>query len=301
MLEPGFENAATVGNVSTVEWRLIDDVRPLASLTERPAIEVSSHAIGDYERDGVCLLPGLFADWVEPLRAGLQRNLDHPGDYAFPADSTFDGEPGRFFDSYCNWQRVPEYLTFVLNSAAASVAAQLMGSGTAQLFHEHSFSKEAGTQKATPWHHDLPYYCVDGTQMVSLYVALDPIPIETGVQFLKGSHRTGELYFPRNFAAGTDYVSDDASMTSAPTAPDPADIFVTAVDPGDVLAFDFRTLHGSGDAPISGRRRAFSTRWLGDDVTYCERPGETSPPLVDLGISPGDRMRDDWFPTLWPN
>ena len=63
--------------------------------------------------------------------------------------------------------------------------------------------------------------------------------------------------------------------------------------------FDFRTLHGTTDAPIKARRRAFSTRWLGDDMVYCERAGETSPPLEDLGVTPGAPMPESMFPTLW--
>jgi ectoine hydroxylase-related dioxygenase (phytanoyl-CoA dioxygenase family) len=63
--------------------------------------------------------------------------------------------------------------------------------------------------------------------------------------------------------------------------------------------FDFRTLHGTGDATVKNTRRAFSTRWLGDDVTYCERPGDTSPPYVNHGMHHGDKMREDWFPLLW--
>ncbi len=80
---------------------------------------------------------------------------------------------------------------------------------------------------------------------------------------------------------------------------DQYDIVAWPLEPGDTIVFDFRTLHGTGDATIKSLRRAFSTRWLGDDVTYCERPGETSPPYVDHGMQNGDRMRKDWFPTLW--
>ena len=43
--------------------------------------------------------------------------------------------------------------------------------------------KEPGTQRATPWHQDLPYYCVDGAQTVSLYVSLDEVPAEIAVRF----------------------------------------------------------------------------------------------------------------------
>ena len=119
-------------------------------------------------RDGVVCLRGAFTDWVEPLRAGLERNLADPESYAFPVESTRAGEPGRFFDSYCNWQRIPEYADFVQRSCAAPLAGQFMGSQVAQFFHEHVFLKEPGTQAATPWHQDLPYYCVDGHKSASI-------------------------------------------------------------------------------------------------------------------------------------
>lgn len=290
----------TVGNTAGVHWRQIEDVRPLVAAHQRPGFEASAEDVDAFQRDGVVLLPGVFREWVEPLRTGLQRILDAPKRHAFPCDSTVAGEPGRFFDAYCNWQIVPEFLDFVMTSSSAAMAAAFMQSSRAQLFHEHAFSKEAATAKATPWHHDLPYYCIDGDQTVSVYVALDDTPADTAVQFVKGSHRTGELFYPRNFRAGEDYVSSDPRMVSAPEIDGDDDrIFRSALTAGDAVLFDFRTLHGTTDALVSMRRRAFSTRWLGDDVRYVERPGETSPPLTDLGLQPGDRMRDDWFPILW--
>ena len=177
-----------VGNNAAAQWRAIEDLHQLVSSTVRAPAEVSPEIVESFQVDGVVLVREAFPDWVEPLRAGLQRNLETPEAFAFPCDSVGDDEDGRFFDSYCNWQLIPEYLDFVLTSQAAAIAAQLMKSTTAQLFHDHAFVKERGTAKATPWHHDLPYYCVDGTQTVSIYVSLDRTPIETGVRFLKGSH-----------------------------------------------------------------------------------------------------------------
>jgi len=294
-------NGVTTGNATTVDWWLIDDAGPLASATRRADVAVDPSDIDTFQRDGVARFPGLFRDWVAPLSAGLDRIMANPNSYAFPCESVTPGEPGRFFDCYCNWQRVPEWTAFVLTSEAAALAAQLMRSDTAQLFHEHAFAKEAGTAKATPWHHDLPYYCVDGRQTASVYVALDPTPVETAVRFLRGSHRDGNTYVPRAFRDGSDYHSED-ELVRAPRSVDAdhPDVIAFALEPGDALVFDFRTLHGTTDAPIVGRRRAFSTRWLGDDAHYIERNGATSPPLDDLGLQPGDRMREDRFPTLWP-
>ena len=95
-----------------------------------------------------------------------------------------------------------------------------------------------------------------------------------------------------------------ATTGFTPTVPeidgDDERVFVTELHPGDALVFDFRTLHGTGDANIQTRRRAFSTRWLGDDVRYVERTGATSPPLGDIGVTPGQRMPESLFPVLFP-
>ena len=52
-------------------------------------------------------LRGVFADWVDTIAAGIERNLAEPGPYA--AQSVRVGEAGSFFDDYCNWQRVAEF------------------------------------------------------------------------------------------------------------------------------------------------------------------------------------------------
>lgn len=285
---------------TSIRWNVVDDIEPLARATNRDHLQLDAGTIDDFQRDGVAYLPGSFVEWVEPLRSGLDRVMASPSEYAFTSDSAEPGEPGRFFDTYCNWQRVPEFSAFALTSSAASIAAQCMRSSTAQFFHEHAFVKEPGTQKATPWHHDLPYYCVDGTQTASVYIALDDTPTETAVRFLRGSHRDGNTYVPRRFRTGLDYDYDDPTMTSAPTSGEDsvADVIAVPLAAGDAVVFDFRTLHGTTAAPVVNRRRAFSTRWLGDDVHFVERAGVTSPPL-ELDLAPGDPLPESLFPKLW--
>jgi ectoine hydroxylase-related dioxygenase (phytanoyl-CoA dioxygenase family) len=288
-------------NEVTVDWHQPGIV---IDTTQLPAFDAAADDIGRFRQDGVVLLRGVFADWVETLRNGLQRNLDHPQQFAFPCESNPAGEPGRFFDSYCNWQLIPEYLEYISHSCAASVAGQFMDTTTGQFFHEHAFMKAAGTQRATPWHQDLPYYCVDGFNTASVYVSLDHADADVAVRFVKGSHRWNQLFYPRVFEDGSAFNDDQqgAAMKPVPdidSNPEQYDIVAWPLEPGDAIVFDFRTLHGTGDATIKTTRRAFSTRWLGDDVTYCDRPGEISPPYVDHGMRHGDKMRSDWFPVLW--
>lgn len=259
---------------------------------------VTQAQIDAFQRDGAVLIRGLFADWVEPLRAGIARNMAEPGPYA--AENTREGEAGRFFDDYCNWERIPEFRAAILGAPAAEAAAALMRSQTVQLFHDHVLVKEPGTSKPTPWHQDGPYYFVEGEQTVSFWVPLDPVT-EASLRCVAGSHRWPKPVLPKRWLADTDfYAESDAYMP----VPDPDAEGMTVLEwdmaPGDAVAFDFRTLHGARGNTSDRRRRAFSLRLVGDDARYVTRPGRTSPPYPGHDMQPGQRLREDWFPRIWP-
>eukprot|EP00581_Thalassiosira_minuscula_P022917 CAMPEP_0184431148 /NCGR_PEP_ID=MMETSP0738-20130409/301429_1 /TAXON_ID=385413 /ORGANISM="Thalassiosira miniscula, Strain CCMP1093" /LENGTH=94 /DNA_ID=CAMNT_0026795991 /DNA_START=74 /DNA_END=355 /DNA_ORIENTATION=+ len=93
-------------------------------------VKITAKDIDAYQQDGVVLIRGLFADHVETLRKGVERNLTEPSPYA--SNNEKAGQTGRFFDDYCNWQRIPEFQEVVETSDAAEVAAQLMQSNTVQ-------------------------------------------------------------------------------------------------------------------------------------------------------------------------
>ena len=253
--------------------------------------------IAAYRRDGVVLVRGLFAPWVEALRAGVARNMAEPGPYA--AENLKPGEDGRFWDDYCNWQRIPEFETVIRESAAAAVAADLMGSTEVQLFHDHVLVKEPGTSKPTPWHQDGPYYFVEGTQTVSFWSPLDPVTDAT-LRCVAGSHLWPKPVLPKRWLADTAFYPDPEAYMPVPD-PDAEGMEIRewAMQPGDAVAFDYRTLHGARGNTAGTRRRAFSLRLVGDDARYVERPGRTSPPFPGHGMQPGDRLREDWFPVIW--
>jgi ectoine hydroxylase-related dioxygenase (phytanoyl-CoA dioxygenase family) len=261
---------------------------------------VTAEDIAAYARDGVCVLRGVFtAQWLNALRSGVERNLAEPGPWA---GEHGEGQ-GKFFDDYCNWERIPEYRSFVYESPAAAIAAAVMQSPTAQFFHEHVLVKEPGTVKRTPWHQDAPYYCVDGGQTVSFWIPLDAVAHEVCPEFVAGSHLWQKLFYPRSFANDTDYEYEGGGFETIPDiegARDKYDIRSWALEPGDVILFHFRTVHGAPANPGEGRRRGFAPRWLGEDARFVARPGRTSPPYPGIGLETGERMREDWFPTIWP-
>ncbi len=138
---------------------------------------VSPADIDAYRRDGAVCLRGVVGnEWIDRLREGVEQNIAAPGRYA--QHYTDPGRSGAYFGDYCNWRRIPAFGGFALESGIAALAARLMDSATVRFFHEHVLVKEPGTGEHTPWHHDQPYYVMQGIQVLSLWVPLDPVPAE---------------------------------------------------------------------------------------------------------------------------
>lgn len=252
--------------------------------------------IDTFQTDGVVMIPGLFADHVDTLRRGVDRNMADPGPFA--AENLHDGEQGRFFDDYCNWNRIAEFEEVIFGSDAAAVAADLMQSQRVQLFHDHVLVKEPGTSKPTPWHTDGPYYFVEGKQTVSLWSPLDPVR-EASLRCVAGSHKWAKPVLPTRWLSEENFYPDDDSYMPVPD-PDAEEMRVMEwqMEPGDAVAFNYHILHGARGNETAGRRRAFSLRLVGDDARYVDRPGKTSPPFPGHDMIAGQTLREDWFPIL---
>jgi ectoine hydroxylase-related dioxygenase (phytanoyl-CoA dioxygenase family) len=260
---------------------------------------VTIEQVEAFRRDGAVLIPGLLGGHVPALVEAVAQNMAAPSPFQRsyqPADGT-----AMFFQDYCNWQRIPGFRDAVLASPMAEAAALLMGSRTARIFHEHVLVKEPGTSMKTPWHQDQPYYLVEGRQSVSFWVPLDPVPREIGVEYVAGSHRWGRDFRPQRFDGSALYQGDTGeAVPDMERDRDRYTVLGWAMQPGDAVAFDFRTLHGAPSNSTGNRRRAVSFRWVGDDARFARRPGKTSPPFPHLTFTDGAPFEGPDFPVVWP-
>ena len=258
---------------------------------------LSEEHIKSFQDDGVVLIKGLFADYVELIQMGIDYNIQNPGRYA--AENIKDGEGGRFFDDYCNWNRISQFQEVIKNSKVAEVAAGLMKSKTVQVFHDHVLVKEPGTSKPTSWHQDSPYYFVEGSQTVSFWSPVDAVTDAT-LRCVAGSHKWSKPVLPTRWLNEDKFYKDTVKYMPVPD-PDAEGMKILEwdMDPGDAVAFHYRILHGARGNETKKRRRAFSLRLVGDDARYVERPGPTSPPFPGHNMKPGDRLREDWFPRIF--
>ncbi len=265
----------------------------------RPILDDAT--VAQFWADGVIIVRGLFTPAeVELIERGIERNLADPSPM-FKVASRPD-DPGKFVEDFCNWQRIEEFRRVAFESRAADVAAALMGSREVRLYHDHMLVKEPGTKQDTPWHQDQPYYDVEGFNNCSMWAPVDPVAPESTLEFVAGSHRHGWL-MPRTFMDAQAKWFAEGSLEEIPpieSERDAHDIRGWAMQPGDAVFFHMLTLHHSYGVPGKNRRRAFSLRFLGDDMTYAPRQWTCSPDFSghDLALAAGEPMRGELFPVL---
>ena len=259
---------------------------------------LTNEEINFYQKQGALIIKNVFKPWINILREGFEKVLKEPGPHA---RENVKNEEGRFFEDYCNWQRISEFKKFAEESPAAQIVGEATGSKSIQLFHEHIFVKDPGTIKETPWHQDMPYYCVNGNDTGSFWIPLDPITKENSLQILLGSHKLPKLVRPTKWSNNKPWYKNDENFMDMPSINTDENILKSEMNLGDAILFNFKVLHSSPGNLENVPRRAFSMRFIGDDVTYVDRGGETSPPFKGIDLKIGAKMREDWFPVVWNN
>ena len=272
-------------------------------MNREPLEPVTRERVEAYRRDGAVHLPRVLDEgWLAHLRGAVALARTRPGPNA--QDHSIDGEAGAFFSDLQMSHRVPAFLAFAAGSPMGAVAAALMGSRKVNLLHDAMWVKEAGTSRRTPWHHDQPFYCMEGEQMCVLWVALDAHPASVSLAFLRGSHRWGRRFRPERINGGwyDGYGEGDGFAPPPDIENRPADFERLAwpMRAGDCVAFHGLTLHGSAGNLEATPRRAVSLVVVGDDAVYVERGRETQPSYEGHGLRPGDPIDCAYFPRMFP-
>jgi ectoine hydroxylase-related dioxygenase (phytanoyl-CoA dioxygenase family) len=263
---------------------------------------IDEASVESFQRDGAIRIRQLFRPQeISVLRSGIEENLAHLSPRAKVVSSADD--PGHFVEDFCNWQDNAHYRRFIFDSALAETAGRLMKSTTARLYHDHMLTKESGTRQPTPWHQDQPYYNIEGRQNISFWIPVDPVNRESTLEFVAGSH-LGPWLMPRSFMDAQAKWFPEGTLADLPNidaARDAFPILGWELEPGDAVCFHMLTLHAARGVRGNHRRRVFSVRFLGDDVTHAPRRWRTSPEFPGLReeLPAGAPMNHPLFPELW--
>lgn len=267
-----------------------------------PPIPPSEEQVEAFQRDGAAVLRQVLQpDEVATLRAGIDHNLAHPSERAKVASRADD--PGFFIEDFCTWQQNESYRRFIFDSRLGEVAARLMRSRSARLYHDHMLTKEAGTRQRTPWHQDQPYYNIDGEQNISFWIPVDPVSRAATLELIAGSHR-GPWLMPRTFMDAQARWFPEGTLAELPKIDADRSRFPILgweLEPGDAVCFHMLTLHSSAGVEPGRRRRVFSVRFLGDDIRHAPRAWPTSPefPGLTAVLPAGAPMEHPLFPVVW--
>jgi phytanoyl-CoA hydroxylase len=181
-----------------------------------------------YVREVVPTLPDSHAFYVDKARRDTLKQMQHMG-----------GDP--FFADYA---RHPKWV---------GLASALLGEEAAAQQPEW-FNKPPGLESPTPPHQDNYYFCLRPPQVLTIWLALDPVDQENGcLRYVVGSHRHGLRPHDRSDIVGfsqgiTDYGPYDETREQ-----------VVCLQPGDAAVHHGETIHRADPNRSEERhRRAFA-------------------------------------------
>lgn len=257
-----------------------------------------------FQRDGVVYLPQVLDKAA--LDAALESwtwSLANPalgGKVPQANDSTF------YQDLY-NPRVLDGYRAMLEASPIPAICAKLWGKDDVWFMYEQVFLKEGGDTRRTPWHQDGSYLPVGGIDNAVCWISFDPLSKEDSLEFIPGSHK-GALYNGSSFELGDDTaplykVSDLPRLPDIEAQRDKYEIVSWATQPGDLIVFDFATLHGGAATRAGQRRRTLTLRFFGEGATYEPKQQIASlpnaPELAKI-LKPGEPFRGERFLKLHP-
>ena len=271
-----------------------------------PVSKITPDLRDQYARDGVVMMPQLLhAEWIELIELGLNRVMLNTGQRKH---KFFDDQDGEFLETVRNMEVTPEIERLMYDSPIADVLGTLIGSANVWYYSDEFFIKPPGSRR-TPWHQDMPYWPMEGEQIASMWISLDPLPKAECLEYVRGSHLTTRYdgFNPRRVAEDPTlpfYGEDLPPLPDIEANRDAYDIVSWEITRGDVILANPSVLHGGGPTSTTSKRRAITIRCYGDDIVFASRPGTkpTTPrtPGLGLKLKPGDPLRSPYYPQLRP-
>jgi len=213
--------------------------------------------------------------------------------------------PGGFWYNIYLWRNDPDFRACALESPLPKLAAQLLDTAKVNLLYDQLFIKPPKGDP-TPWHHDLPYWPIEGNSVVSLWLALSDVTLQNGgLEFIRGSHLWGRSI--RTFSVDYDdgrYVEPVATTDAEPVPDFEAErdnyhILHWDLKAGDAVAFHALTLHHApGNSDTKESRKGYALRFMGSEVRYKETTGMNQR-VFNPELREGDTMDSELYPVAF--
>ncbi|WP_416896678.1 MAG: phytanoyl-CoA dioxygenase family protein [Minwuia sp.] len=202
-------------------------------MNRNPPRDVTADEIETFRRYGVVCLRQMFdADWIARMQDAVDDAIANPGPMALNLNQ---GMKGKFHGDSFVWTWQPDFRAFIFDSPAPRIAQQILGaSERVTLFFDTLLVKEPGSQAVTPWHHDQPYWPIEGEQVCTVWTPFDAVTRDSGaVEYLVGSHRWGRRFQPQSFTGDSRYGASLEPVPDIEAERDRHEFVLYETEPGD--------------------------------------------------------------------
>ena len=194
----------------------------------------------DYHRDGVVRIRRFFSsETVAKIRTELDRYMRE--DLATkPVDARTLEPDGKTIRNLWRLEQHSEYFRELADREEITSLIGVLVNGDPVLAAVETFNKPARVGTGVPYHQDNAYFCRTPPDMLTVWVAIDPVTVENGpVYFVKGSHKAGLLPSRSSGVTG-----NSVGLAEAPNVP-LSEQFCALLEPGDATIHHCETIHHS--------------------------------------------------------
>lgn len=230
---------------------------------------------------------------LTPLElAAMQREIDRiyargEGGIHTGANSAY----AKVLDQRVNiWRDNPVVRAFVMMPRFAEMARRLAGVSGVRLWHDQALLKQPEDSRPTPWHQDLPYWPMNESGALSMWMALDDVDEHNGaMSFIPGSQRVGAL-------PGINLVDPQDIFAMVPKGELAGTKPVTArMRAGSCTFHNGLCFHYAGANTTDRPRRAMVVIYMPDGTTFNGRGHIVT---NGLGFQAGQPLQGEMFPLL---
>ena len=225
------------------------------------AYEVTPEAIKFYREKGFVKLKNVFSpelleyygeiitEWVFKLNK-LTKPMEERTTYE-----------KAFLQVMNLWRENETIKDFVFSKRLARIAAQLMQVDGVRLYHDQALYKEP-SGGITPWHADQFYWPLSNSNTVTVWIPLQPTPMEMGpLAFAEAS---------QNVEIGRDKEISDESEAMLAEALKQFSVYETPFDLGEVSYHSGWTYHRAGTNSSKKARRVMTVIYMDKDIRVIE-------------------------------
>ncbi len=194
------------------------------------------------------------------------------------------------------WRESEMVKEFVFSKRLAGIAAQLMKTESARLYHDQALYKEP-SGGYTPWHADQFYWPLSTDRTVTAWIPLQETPLEMGP--LAFSMKSQNFEFGRDLP-----ISDESEeKIQKALAAQGFELYEEAFEAGEVSFHSGWTFHRAGPNTTSQPRRVMTMIYMDGNMVMKEPENENQKIDAETwcpGAKPGEIIDTPFNPVLYP-